>query len=521
MMEILTASQMQELDRRTIHEAGVPGKVLMERAGTGVVAALEQTFGLLRGKITTIFCGKGNNGGDGFVVARLLHQRRCKVQVCLLAQPQDLKGDARTMYLRYTKLAGAAKVLANPSEEKIHRLLKHSDIVVDALLGTGISSPVKDQYRTTIEAINASRVPTIAVDLPSGIHTDTGAILGLAVQARVTVTFGYPKLGLYVGPAIDHVGDIHCVDIGIPQEYLDGMKIPATLMTQESIKNLLPLRKPSSHKGTFGHAGIIAGSPGKTGAASMAAQGALRVGTGLVTVATPTAAHPALEAKTLEAMTIPMPGTPEGTLSLQSLPLLKQFAQQRDAVGIGPGLTTEPETVKLIHTFLSEMDFPCLIDADALNALGGHMDLLGTCPIPPVLTPHPGEMSRLMKGTSTQAINADRLTIARDFAQHTSCVLVLKGARTIVAGPDGRAAICPTGNPGMATAGMGDVLTGMITGLLAQKLSPWDAAVAGVFLHGLAGDLASQRVGQAGLLARDLLDDIPQAFLTVERGMGD
>ena len=344
-MYIVTASQMQELDRRTIREAGVPGKVLMERAGNGVVAALEQTFGSPRGKTVTIFCGKGNNGGDGFVVARLLRRKQCKVHVCLLANFRDLKDDAKTMYQRFVKLAGTSKVLANPSEAKIHQLLGHSDFIVDAVLGTGISSPVKDEYQTAIEAINNSTLPAIAVDIPSGLHTDTGVILGTAVQARLTATFGYPKLGLFLGSAIDHVGDIHYIDIGIPASYIDDLHVSTTLITQGSIKDVLPCRKPSSHKGTFGHAGIIAGSPGKTGAAALAALAALRVGTGLVTVAIPKSANVCLEAKTLEAMTLAMPETDEHTLSLKSLPLLQEYAQIRDAIGLGPGLTTKAETI--------------------------------------------------------------------------------------------------------------------------------------------------------------------------------
>lgn len=515
-MKIVTASQMQELDRRTIHEAGVPGKVLMERAGEGVVAALEEMFGSPQGTTVTIFCGKGNNGGDGLVVARLLRRKRCKVHVCLLAKPQDLKGDAKTMYQRFSKLTGAPKVLSNPSEEKILQLIAQSDLLVDALLGTGISMPVKDHYQSAIEAMNTSGLPTIAVDIPSGINTDTGAIMGTAVHARLTATFGLPKLGLYLGPAIDHVGEIHHVDIGIPQGYIDDLNLSVGLMTQSAIRDLFPDRKPSSHKGTFGHAGIIAGSPGKTGAASLAAQAALRIGTGLVTVATPESANVSLEAKTLEVMTMPMPETHEHTLSLASLPLLKDFAHTRDAIGIGPGLTTQTETVQLIHALLSGIDRPCVIDADALNALAGHTDFLRTCRSTPILTPHPGEMARLLGTTSTQEINADRLTIAKNFAQAHSCVLVLKGARTIVAGPDGQVAICPTGNPGMATAGMGDVLTGMITGLLAQGLPAMLAAKAGVFLHGLAGDLAAKDFGHAGLIARDLLNHIPQAIVSVQ-----
>ncbi|MDT7042301.1 NAD(P)H-hydrate dehydratase [Candidatus Nitronereus thalassa] len=517
-MTIVTASQMQELDGRTIHEAGVPGTILMERAGTGVVEALETTFGSLRDKTFTIFCGKGNNGGDGFVVARLLRRKRAKVHVCLLANPRDLKGDAKTMYQRFAKLTGTSRPLTNPTEEKMRQLCNRSDFLIDALLGTGITSPIQGQYQTAVDVMNASEHPTIAVDIPSGIHTDTGAILGSAVQACLTVTFGCPKLGLYLGSAVDNVGIIHCVDIGIPPEYITNLNVSATLMTVSSIKEVLPVRKPSSHKGTFGHVGIIAGSPGKTGAAALSALGALRVGTGLVTVATPQSANSGLEAKTLEAMTIPMPETPEHTLARASMPALQEFAHIRDAIGIGPGLTTQSETVQLIRELLPEIDRPCVIDADALNALAGQPQALQACRSTPVLTPHPGEMARLMGHTNTLDINANRLMVSQNFSQTHACVLVLKGARTIVAGPDGQAAICPTGNPGMATAGMGDVLTGMISGFLAQGLTPWQAARAGVFLHGLAGDLAAKKLGEAGLIARDLLDQIPQAIQTVQHG---
>ena len=516
-MYIVTASQMQELDRRTIRETGVPGNVLMERAGNGVVSTLEKVEGSLHDRTVSIFCGKGNNGGDGFVVARLLRQKRCKVHVCLLAKPQDLNGDAKTMYQRYIKLGNTAEVLTCPSQEKIQKILGQSDLVVDALLGTGISSTVKDEYAATINTINASGLLTIAVDIPSGIQTDTGAILGTAIRAKFTITFGYPKLGLFLGPAIDHVGEIHQVAIGIPDEHIENMPISTTLITANEIKRILPDRKPSSHKGTYGHTGIIAGSLGKTGAAALAALAALRVGTGLATIATPQSVNASLESKTLEAMTLPMPETSEKTLSLSALPLLQTFAQTHQALGLGPGLTTHPETMEMLQALISKIQRPCVIDADALNALAGKTDILRNCHSIPVLTPHPGEMARLIGNVSAQHINAHRLTVAQEFAQQYACILVLKGARTIVAEPDGQAAICPTGNPGMATAGMGDVLTGMIAGLLAQGIPPGLAAKAGVFLHGLAGDLGMHELGQASLMASDVLDFIPQAILTTQQ----
>ena len=515
-MHIVNASQMQELDQRTIHEAGVPVEVLMERAGNGVVTALEEMEGSLHGKTVAIFCGKGNNGGDGFVVARLLRRKGCTVHVCLLAKTQELNGDAKTMYQRYTNLVDTAKFLTCPSQEKIQQLLGQSDIIVDALLGTGISSSVKNEYAATINTINASGLLTIAVDIPSGIQTDTGMVLGTAIRAKLTVTFGYPKLGLFLGPAIDHVGEIRQVNIGIPDEYIEGLPIHTTRITADEVKGILPDRKPSSHKGTYGHTGIIAGSPGKTGAAALAALAAFRVGTGLVTIATPQSVNARLESKTLEAMTLPMPETSEHTFSLAALPLLETFAQTHQAVGLGPGLTTHPETMEMVQALIPEIQRPCVIDADAINALAEKPAILRNCHSTPVLTPHPGEMARLVGDISAQHVNAHRLSVAQEFAQHHSCILVLKGARTIVAEPDGQAAICPTGNPGMATAGMGDVLTGMIAGLLAQGLPPGLAAKAGVFLHGLAGDLGMHKLGQTSLIASDLLNFIPQAILTVQ-----
>ncbi len=514
-MKIVTAHQIRELDRRTIHEAGVPGKVLMERAGSGVVSAMEETFGTLKGKTVTIFCGKGNNGGDGFVVARLLRQKRSAVQVCLLAPTRDLKGDAKLMYQRFVRGAGRSNVLSAPSPDHMHQLVRHNHFLVDALLGTGTSSPITGLYHEAIHAMNASKAPTVAVDLPSGIHTDTGAMLGTAVQASLTVTLGNPKLGLFLGAGIDHVGRLHCVDIGIPDQYVEELRIPIELLTPATIRPWLPTRAASSHKGTFGHAGIIAGSSGKSGAAALAAKAALRAGAGLVTVATPASVQASLASSILEVMTLPLPETADHTLSRQALPQLHTFLRSHSAIGIGPGLSTHAETAEVIRTLISQCARPSVIDADALNALAGHTSLLRACPIPPIVTPHPGEMARLLGESTAATVNHDRLGIAQDFARTHSSIVVLKGARTIIAHPQGPTSITPTGNPGMATAGMGDVLTGVIAGLLAQGVSPWEAAQSGVYLHGLAGDLAAQTYGYPGLMASDLFAYLPPAMTHV------
>lgn len=512
-MKIVTAAQMQSLDHRTIHEAGVPGTTLMERAGSGVAAVIEQQFGPLRGKTVTILCGKGNNGGDGFVAARLLHKRRAHVRVVMMAPVAELSRDAAKMYRHFLRTAGSAAV--KPFSSSIPSLLDASDLVVDALLGTGLSAPIAGRYAEAIDAANRAQRPTIAVDIPSGIHADSGAVLGHAIRADVTVTFGLPKLGLFQQQGIDHAGRLEVIDIGIPDTYVDALDTRTTLLTESVVRATLPARRLSSHKGTFGHAGIIAGSVGKTGAAAMAAKAALRVGTGLVTVAVPAGVNDVLEAKLLEAMTMPMPDTKARTFARAGLDRLQAFIAARTAVAIGPGLSTHPETVELVQALVRQLDRPAVLDADALNALAGRATLLTECKVPPILTPHPGEMARLETDATAQSVNADRLGTATRFARERGVFLILKGARTVIAGPDGRAAICPTGNPGMATAGTGDVLTGMTVGFLAQGLSTWEAACAATYLHGLAGDLAAAAMGQTGLIAGDVIEQIPHALTTI------
>lgn len=512
MIPIVTAEQMRTLDHRTIREAQVPSLTLMERAGAGVVAQLEAQYGPLAGKSIVILCGKGNNGGDGFVIGRLLRRKKVRTHVILLATVADLSRDAKTMYQRFQRAAGQAAITRPSDVEGLQRRLAASDVVVDAILGTGLSAPVTGLYRDAIETINASARPTVAVDLPSGLHADTGTVLGAAVRADLTVTFGLPKAGLYSGSGIDCAGTIRLVDIGIPASFIGAVGSRLMLLTGAAAQATLPLRRPSSHKGTYGHVGIIAGSVGKTGAAAMAALAALRIGTGLVTAAVPSSVNDVLEAKLLEVMTLPMPETKARTFARSGLDRLLAFAGARDAVAIGPGLTTHPETVDLVQEFLKRIDKPCVLDADALNALAGKASLLTECKRPPIITPHPGEMARLEAEATTQSVNEDRLGTAIRFARERGVFVVLKGARTVIARPDGLAAICPTGNPGMATAGTGDVLTGMLGGLLAQGLSSWDAACTATYFHGLAGDLAAEHLGQAGMIASDLIQHIPHAL---------
>ncbi|HET8721169.1 MAG TPA: NAD(P)H-hydrate dehydratase [Nitrospira sp.] len=511
-MKIVTATQMQALDRRTIMEARVPSLTLMERAGAGTTDFIQRRFGPLPGKRVTVICGKGNNGGDGFVVARLLRRLRANVTVVMLASPAELSRDAAAMYRRWLRVGGTSSTKRFQSFEQGQALFTKSDVLVDALFGTGLSAPLTGTYREAVALMNEARRPIVAIDMPSGIHADDGTVLGDAVKATATVTFGLPKLGLYLGAGIDHAGLIHVVDIGIPAAYVDQTDSRTLLITKEFVKAALPARAASAHKGTFGHAGILAGSVGKTGAAALAAKAALRTGAGLVTVGVPASVNDVLEAKLLEAMTLPLPETKARTLGRAAFDRILAFIQAKTAVAIGPGLSTHPETVEVVQSLMKHLDRPSVLDADALNALASRASLLTECKTPPILTPHPGEMARLEVDATPQSVNADRLGTARRFARERGVFLVLKGARTVVARPDGILMICPTGNPGMATAGTGDALTGMLVSLLAQGVASWEAACAASYLHGTAGDLAAARLGPAGMIAGDLIEHIPYAI---------
>ena len=343
-----------------------------------------------------MFCGKGNNGGDGLVVARLLQGKGVHLKVILMAPYKELSQDAKTMYRRLNKKIKPSHILVLPSQETLASLTQDAHILIDGLLGTGLSSSLRDPYATTITAMNASEAFTVAIDIPSGLDGQTGAILGTAVQADLTVTFGYPKIGLYVGDAIDQAGQIATVDIGIPHEYIEALKPQNHLLTHELVRSLIPSRRASAHKGTFGHAGIVAGSPGKAGAPALAGLGALRAGTGLVTVATPQAVAPTVESKLLEIMTLALPETPEHLLGLESCYALLRFSQDKSALAFGPGLGVSSSTTELLSQLLPQLEIPCVLDADALNNLASHLDIFSRMKQLPILTPHPGEMSRLL-----------------------------------------------------------------------------------------------------------------------------
>jgi NAD(P)H-hydrate epimerase len=508
-MKIATAQQIRNIDRRAIREFGIPGPVLMENAASAVLAEMEAFFEGLAGVRVGIVCGKGNNGGDGFALARRLRIRGVAVRVALMAPFASVKGEAKINLAVLRKMD--IEITQNASPRSLEDIISWSDILVDALLGVGLSSPIAGPYARAVDMINTSGRPVVAVDIPSGIDADTGAVMGAAVRADLTVTMALLKRGLVLHPGAQYAGRVRISDIGIPSEVLEKEKIAVSLLSSGFIDGLLVPRQPDAHKGDFGHLLVVAGSPGKAGAAVMAARGALRCGAGLVSVATPNGLVPVIQSQLPEAMCVPSVESIEGTLGMGSEAELLNVTNRMSACAIGPGLSTHHETVKAVRSFIQRLPVPAVIDADALNALVGFTDILKRARAPLVLTPHPGEMGRLA-GISTDAVQKDRITVASEFARKHNVTLALKGANTVVATPAGAVFVNTTGNPGMASAGTGDALTGMIGGFLAQGYGAYVAACLGVYVHGLAGDLAAQDKGEMGMIAGDLIEKIPHAI---------
>jgi NAD(P)H-hydrate epimerase len=448
------------------------------------------------------------------VLARLLRQHPCTVETYLAADGAALRGLALEQWQRLRQAGGPSCQCLDRAEWTMDTFRKSAagaDLIVDALLGTGLTAPVEGVYAELIEAINGAGAPVFAVDLPSGINADTGAVMGVAVKAAVTVTFALPKLGLLLYPGAAHAGRVIVGDIGIPQAAVDQLALTVEQITPASIRRALAPRDPQQHKGDFGHLLIIAGSEGKMGAAAMSALGALRAGAGLVTVAVPRSQNSIIQERVIEAMSAPVTETAEHTMDEAALPELLRLAAGKRAVALGPGLSLHPKTQALIRALVPQLSCPVVIDADGLTALAGHEVVTTTRHAPTLLTPHPGEMGRLL-GCAADQVEADRPAAAREAARRYRAWIVLKGAHTLLADPDGRLWINTTGNPGMATGGTGDVLTGVIGSLLAQSIPLPDAATAAIFLHGLAGDLAARQVGETSLIAGDLITQLPAAF---------
>ncbi len=511
-MDIVTARQMQELDRRAIQEIGIPGAVLMENAGRGTFEKIMQYFPAVHKGTVIVLAGRGNNGGDGCVIARYLLNHALPVKVFLLAAIDAVSGDAALNLHAYRRAGGILREIADEDAwSAVLPEVKGACLIVDAIFGTGLSAEVSGLARRIIEEVNALDVPVVSVDLPSGLDATTGAILGAAVQADLTCTFALPKRGLVMYPGISHAGDLAVIDIGIPRALIRDAGFNEHLLEQHDFCGKLPRRDPESHKGAYGHAFILAGSPGKTGAAAMAAQAAMRVGAGLVTIGVPARLNPILEIKVTEAMTEPLPDILDGLLGLESWQRIKDVLPGKTVVAIGPGISDKRETAQLVYKLIEEIAVPMVIDADGLNAIARAPEILKKARAPVVLTPHPGEMARLL-GTTSQAVQADRTGNAGTFAGRYGVTVVLKGARTVIAAPDGHSYINPTGNPGMASAGMGDVLTGMIAGFIAQGFDPLFASQFSVFVHGLIGDRIAAQRGAAGIIATDIINEIPGAL---------
>lgn len=514
-MKIVTGKEMQVLDRKAIEEHGIPSLRLMENAGLRVFEEIKRFYDRIKGKAVTIVAGKGNNGGDGFVVAKHLKKAGAAVAVYLLANENEISPDAKASLAAYKKIRGKFYPKSSYDFKRLQTCLEESDLVVDAIFGTGLSSPVKGLAKEAIEAINTSSKPVVSIDIPSGVNADTGEVMGTAVTAELTVTLGLPKLGFFLYPGAEHVGLLKIVDIGITKVLVDRLQVRIELLTGDQMVDLLPRRPSNAHKGSFGHTAVIAGSVGKTGAAVMASLSALRVGAGMVTLALPESLEATLPKRPWEIMTLPLPETVDHTIGLSAEKAIMRFLEGKAAVAIGPGLSTHVETQELVRNLIKQNEIPTVLDADGLNAFAGKAALLSKSRAPLILTPHPGEMSRL-SGLSTEKIQKDRLGVARQFSQEHRVHLVLKGAKTVIAEPSGFLSINPTGNPGMATAGTGDVLTGIIAGLLAQGLSPAAAAKLGVYLHGLSGDIVAAQRGSVGLIAGDLIEQIPAAIRTLK-----
>jgi ADP-dependent NAD(P)H-hydrate dehydratase / NAD(P)H-hydrate epimerase len=509
MQRLVTAAQMQELDHCTIAEHGIPGLTLMENAGRGVVESMEKRLGNLAGAAPLIVCGKGNNGGDGFVVTRLLVAKQATPDCILFGHAADLSGDALTNYKRLADSGFAVNEITSRTD--LEPLFQNRKIIVDAIFGTGLTRAPSGLAAEAIELINSSGAYVVSIDLPSGLQSDTGTPYEHCVRADLTVTMALPKIGLWLYPGRALAGAIEVVDIGL-RETMDAGG--AFLLDAEYVRSILPRRRPDGNKGTFGRALLIAGSRGYSGAAILAGRAAVRSGCGIVHLAVPEGIVAVVALAVVEAVKSALAQTEDATLSPAALESLLDMSAEAQAVAIGPGIGTDTRTRELELDFLAEVDKPTVIDADGINNLKGHVSLLSRAKAQLVLTPHPGEFARLT-GLKPAGINADRVGVSRKFATERKVVLVLKGASTVIAAPDGRVFINPTGNSGLATGGTGDVLTGLIAGLLAQGMSPLDAACAGVFLHGLAADIAVKSLTEYCLAAGDLPSFLPQAFSTV------
>lgn len=515
-MKILTSREMREIDRKAIEDLGIPGAILMEAAGARVTEALLGKFPRPEGERVVVVAGKGNNGGDGLVVARLLKERGGQPFVLLLAAKAAIKGDA-ALNLRLAEKAGVEVAEVETLQEWKSRrgAVIRASIIVDAIFGTGLTKPAEGLPAAAIGDINKARGFKLAVDIPSGLSADTFKVIGPAVKADLTVTLAAPKVALVFPPAEEFVGELVIADIGIPPCLLDDRSLALQMVERADVARVFRKRPRDTHKGSYGHLLVLAGSVGKTGASVLASKAAYRTGAGLVTTATAARCLPVIARAMLELMTEPLAETAEGTIAEAALPRVLDLLTGKDALLVGPGLSTHRSTAALVRALLPRVKVPLVIDADGLNIVAQDLDVLGSLKAPAVLTPHPGEFGRLT-GLTVKAVLDDRLELAPRFARDHGVYLVLKGYRTLVATPQGRVFVNPTGNPGLATGGSGDVLSGILASLLMQEKDLERAVFSAVYLHGLAGDIAAARLGERALIAGDLIRYLPKAVKSLE-----
>ncbi len=513
MRTIVSAEEMRWCDETAIRSFGIPSLLLMENAGKGSADAIARSFGPLNGRSVVIACGKGNNGGDGFVVARHLLNRGAKVTVVLLASGRELKGDARR---NFDILAAIQK--QSPKRLQIKKSLAglKADLIVDALLGTGFSGVIRPPLAPAIDWINRQGVPVVSLDIPSGINGTTGVMANKAVKARRTVTMGAIKTGLLCNQGREHTGDLEVIDIGIPANIYVSKNLRTYLIESGDVAAVLPRRKPTAHKYNVGKVFVLAGSRGFTGAAALSAFAVLRSGAGAVLLGTPESVYPILAKKLSEAIVVPLPATKSGSLGLEGISQIEERMKWADVTVIGPGLSQDPETGAVVTKLVVEGKGKMLIDADGLNAIAhSGAGLLRKSVGEIIVTPHSGEFARLA-GVEASEVDARRIEHARAFAKAHGVVVVLKGGPSATADPGGTVILNSTGNPGMATVGSGDVLSGVVAGLWAQGMESMDAASSGVWFHGRSGDLAAAKLGERSIVAQDLIDFLPPAFQSIQ-----
>jgi len=508
-LKVLSRESMKAVDLQAMEQFGVPGAVLMETAGLRMVEFIRSRF--TDSSRAIILAGPGNNGGDGFVAARLLKRAGFTVSLWSTVKQGGYRGDAAINEKYLSKLSFPVQRITSPADlDYLRGDLKYADLIVDALLGIGADRNVTGLLEEIIDVVNASGVPVLAVDIPSGVNADSGAVMGCAIRAKWTVTFASPKFGLIFYPGAGCAGEIVVGDINVPDMLMEDEMVD--LIDSPFVRKVLPDRPVDSHKGSLGRVLIVAGSPGMSGAAALAAESALKGGAGLVYLAAPESACTALDAKLVEVITIVLPERGRGAIDPSAAEIIIDKARECDVLAVGPGLDTGEITSELIYKLVQLSPVPMVFDAGALEALGKKMNMLRSARHMPVITPHPGEMARLI-GKTAGEVQSSRLETALRNANLWNCILMLKGPNTIIATPDGRASINPTGSPSLSTAGSGDLLTGLVASFIAQGVIPADAARAGAFMHGLAGDLIPAGRGH---MARDILANYKKAFKFLE-----